>query len=295
MIRGLGVAVSATLALAACGGSSPSSISPTGSASDSASPTSSGDSPPYGTEEFGLTYADLTDRAEQGEVIIGECMGEAGFEYVPVDFATIRDAMTSDKTAPGLSGTEFRREFGYGISTQPDKPIVVLSQGADNERIFNDLPESDQVAYERTLHGTDPETTWAYAIELEDFSRTGGCTRTAAEALFTPEEMLATYFNPADALIEADERMQRAIAAYADCMAAAGFEYAHPDQPENDLYERFIGITSGVPTSEMSGAARPDLEELQAFERSVAPASEKCEVDLVEPVADQIEREIFGS
>lgn len=249
--------------------------------------------PGLDTEEFGLTFAELTERAERGEVLIGECMTAAGFEYVPVEWDTIRAAMTSDKSAPGLSGTEFLAQYGFGISTQPEKPIIELGRGEDNARILGDLSEADRVAYERTLYGAHTDATWAYALESEDFSRTGGCTRAAAEQLFGPEELLATYFNPADALVEADDRMQAALVDYAACMSDAGFDYAHPDEVEDDLFARFDEITEGGSVEELSPAAAEELAALQAHELAVAPANQECELAL-EQIEDQVERELFG-
>ena len=52
-------------------------------------------------------------------------MHDAGFEYIANDFDTVRRAMKAGETAPGLSESGVpRNEYGYGISTQPNKPIV---------------------------------------------------------------------------------------------------------------------------------------------------------------------------
>ena len=64
--------------------------------------TTAADGGRIGSEEFGLTMEALTANIEQVEGLIGDCMREAGFEYIPVDFVTVRRAMLADKTAPGL-------------------------------------------------------------------------------------------------------------------------------------------------------------------------------------------------
>ncbi len=276
-----GVVVSLAMLAAGCGGSAGS-----GPVSESAA---------IGGEEFGLTMGELSERAEDAERLIGECMSVAGFEYVPVDFSTIRDAMTSDKTAAGMSGAEFRAEFGYGISTQEAKPIVELGRGAENIVIFEALSAADQAAYQRTLYGTDLEATLAYSLELEDLSRTGGCTREALTLLFTSEELAVTYLNPGDALVESDLRVLAAGEAFAACMQAAGFEYAHPDGVEDSIYERYMAITDGEPIDSLTAAAQAELQTLQDHERAVAPVAQQCEIDVFEPVADLVEREVFGS
>ncbi|MFT5530553.1 MAG: hypothetical protein ACI91O_000566 [Candidatus Poriferisodalaceae bacterium] len=185
--------------LSACGGTTDESVGANGATTQTR----------FGAEEFGLNFGQLADRAERVEQLIGDCMAAAGFEYVPLDFSTVRRAMTSDKTALGLNAAEFLNQYGYGISTQPDKPIVSLSRGDPNNRIYDDLPPVDQIAYTRALLGSNEEATLAYAIEAEDFSRTGGCTRSAAEHVFSPSELANAYLNPADALFERDARRTR--------------------------------------------------------------------------------------
>jgi hypothetical protein len=248
----------------------------------------------FGTEEFGLTMSDLTARAEQVEELIASCMAEAGFEYVPVDFTTIRKAMTSDKSAPGMSGSEYLREFGHGISTQPDKPIVEIGLGDQNRRILDGLSETDQVAYRRTLWGENTDATFAFGLESEDFSRTGGCTRTAIEQVFEANELAATYFNPADALILLDPRAQEALDEFAACMSDEGFAYRHPDDVDIDLQLRYDTLVRGRDHDELTAGEADQLAQLQDEERAVTAASDSCERKHLEPVLDRIEEEFFG-
>jgi len=248
----------------------------------------------YGTEEFGLTMRDLTTRAEEVEALVSECMAAAGFEYVAVDFTTIRQAMTSDKSAPGMSGSEYLAQFGHGISTQPDKPIVEIGLGEQNRRILEGLSEPDQVAYRRTLWGENDDATFAFGLESEDFSRTGGCTKSAIEQVFAPYEVSATYFNPADALILLDPRAQEAIDAFAACMSDAGFAYSHPDDVDFDLQLRYDTLVQGREHEELSASEMEQLQSLQDEERAVTAASDSCELSHLEPVLDRIEEEFFG-
>jgi hypothetical protein len=280
------LALGLMLAVAACGGG--------GTDASHAPSASAGGGPPLGSEEFGLSFEQLVARSEAIEALIGQCMADAGFEYIPNDFATIRGAMTSDKSAPGLSEAEFVAQYGYGITTQFPKPIVSLSLGDDNRRIRDALSEADRVAYDRTLLGDDHEATFAYALEAEDFSRTGGCTRAAVEQQFTPEEMAQTYFNPRDAIVLQDSRVVEALADFAACMQDAGYNYGHPDDVEQDLLDRLDSITQGADPTTLTGAQADALAELQAYERAVVPVALDCEVTLLEPVIDQVGRELFG-
>ncbi len=248
----------------------------------------------FGTEEFGLSMAELTRRIEEVETYIGACMADAGFEYIPVAFATIRSAMTSDKSAPGFSGSEYRAQYGHGITTQPDKPIVTIGLGDQNRRILDSLSEPDRIAYERTLWGQDTSATFAFALESENFSRTGGCTRAAVDQFFTAEETAATYFNPADAYVLQDPRAIEALAAWSECMAGAGFTFRHPDDIDFDLQARFDSITEGRDPKELTGADLDALQNLQDEERAVVAANHPCETSILEPVLDRIEDELLG-
>lgn len=248
----------------------------------------------FGTEEFGLTMSELTARAEEVESLISQCMAAEGFEYVPVDFTTIRNAMTSDKSAPGMSSSDYLREYGHGITTQEEKPIVEIGLGDQNRRILEGLSEVDRVAYRRTLWGENDDATFAFGLESEDFSRTGGCTREAIEQVFDPNELTATYFNPADALILLDPRAQEALDEFATCMSDAGFAYRHPDDVDIDLQLRYDTLVQGRDHDELTELEAEQLANLQDEERAVTAASDSCERSHLEPVLDRIEEEFFG-
>lgn len=248
----------------------------------------------YGKEEFGMTMEELTRRIEEVEQAIGACMAEAGFEYVPVDFSTVRKAMTSDKSAPGLTASQYLAQYGHGITTQPDKPIVRIGLGEQNRKIFDGLRPEDQVAYLHTLLGEDPNATFAFGLESENFSRTGGCTRTAIEQFYNPQELDAQYFNPADAYILADPRSQAALVEYQSCMADGGFPYAHPDDIDVDLQIRYDSITKGRDPAELTGPDAEALARLQAEELAVTAANQTCETTKLEPVLDRVQAELFG-
>lgn len=256
-----------------------------------------------GTEEFGLSMAELVSSIEAVEGHIAECMNEAGFEYIAADFNTVRRGMVADKSLPGLSEQEFITQYGFGISTlytghAPQLSDVMtpaqIGLGERNIQIFTNLSPADQVAYNHTLFGEHTDATFAVALETEDFSRTGGCTRSAIEQLFSPEQLTTTYYNPKDALIEQDPRMVAAIADFVACMRAAGFDYNHQNDIERDFRSRLDTITGGVPIESLSADAQAALTELQGEERAVAAATVDCEGRILDPVEAQIERELYA-
>jgi hypothetical protein len=287
------------VALAACsnGATTDQTVGTTTTGSNAASGTTeaNADGPQFGSEEFGLTMEALALRVEQVEGLIGQCMREAGFEYVPVDFVTVRRAMTADKTAPGLSDDEYRAQFGYGISTQLNKPLVDIGLGAQNARILATLAEADKVAYKRSLWGENEEATFAFSLEAEDFSQTGGCTLEAVEQAFKPDELSVAFVNPGDVLIQQDPRVVAALQAWSECVREEGFDYNNPDEIEGDITERYQAITQGQDPESLTGAALDALTELQGEERAIAQLDFECAEDLLEPVIEEVEAEIYGA
>jgi hypothetical protein len=266
-------------------------------------PSNAGQSPSLGTEEFGLSKEGLVKSIEAVETLIAECMGEAGFEYIAVDYNTVRRGMVADKSLPGLSERQYINRYGFGISTlytglPPQLADVTtpakIGLGEQNVQIFNNLSAADQVAYNRTLFGDNTDATFAVGIETEDFSRTGGCTRAAIEQVFTPEQLSITYLNPKDALIEQDPRMIAALAEFADCLRTEGFDYTYERQVEPDLKKRLYEITGDAPIESLSADAQAALKELQNKERALAVVVYNCESRILDPVEDQVERELFA-
>jgi hypothetical protein len=168
--------------------------------------------------------------------------------------------------------------------------------GKQNVQIFKQLSPADQVAYNRALLGENTSATFAISLEIENFSLTGGCTRKAVAQVFKPDQLQATYYNPKDALVNKDPRMKAALRRYAAEMRKAGFSYDHPDDVEHDIRKRLAALTSGgtMPVEQMTPAQRAGLKELQDYERRVAVKNFQLQEDVVDPVAEKIEREMFA-
>ena len=203
--------------------------------------------PGMGTEEFGMSQRDLVQAIEQSEELISKCMRQQGFEYVAADHATVRAGMSADKKVPGLNDEQFVSRYGYGVATMYTGQAPQLETGYSpakvglgerNVQYFKTLAPPAQVSYNVALLGENTNATLAVALETENLSRTGGCTRKAVERVFKPEQLKATYYNPQDALIRNDRRMKAAVAVYAREMKKAGFDYNHPDEVEADIRAR---------------------------------------------------------
>ena len=166
--------IGGALVLAACGGSDENTPDPT------QQPTSGGNgNEEVGKEEFGLTEEGLVIAIEDTETAIAACMDGEGFDYVPIDPVSFRNAMASLAAVPGLNDEEFVAQYGYGFTTLP--PTQKFRAGEENQVIYEDLPPADQVAYDRALWGENSEATFVFMLENEDFEGAGGCTKTAIE------------------------------------------------------------------------------------------------------------------
>lgn len=261
--------------------------------------------PGLGTEEFGMSPRELVQAIEKTEELIARCMREQGFQYVAVDYDTVRAGMSADKRLPGLSEEEFINRHGFGVSTlytgvppqlSTDYSPARIGLGERNVQIFRALSPADQVAYNRALLGEDLSATLAVALEIEDLSRTAGCTRKAVEQMFKPDQLKASHYNPQDALIRKDPRMKAAVARWQREMKKAGFDYAHPDDIEPDLRNRLNALTEGgkLLVAKMSSDRKAALRKLQDFERAVAVKSFKLQEQVLDPVEERIQGELFS-
>jgi hypothetical protein len=212
--------------------------------------------------------------------------------------------MSAIMSLPGLGEEEFIKKHGFGISTlytgQPPQLVEGYSPGKvglgeRNVEIFKNLSAADQVAYNRALFGDNTEATFAVALDIEDFSRCGGCTLKAIEQVFRPEQLTVTYYNPKDALIDEDPRMKAALRQYAQEMQKAGFDYNHSEDVEADVRERLYAITGGqtIPIEKLSPEQMAALKKLQDYERRVSVINFQLEEEILDAVEDQIESEVF--
>lgn len=293
-----------SILLAACGGSAQSANQPT--SADTASQSgnngqsdNNGQNGQRGDAEFGLTEEEVARRVDAVESLIATCMNDAGFEYIPVDYATARMAMDSNSKPSGMNGDEFRAQFGYGITTQfaGAESQAVMGMGEQNIRIRNGLSTADLAAYNRALYGENPSATFVVSIDDENFSQTGGCTRTAVEQVFTPDELgpgFVNYQNAEGARVEQDPRVIAANKDWAACMRDAGYSYDNSDAIKTDLANRLDAITGGVAPDTLSADAQASLTALQGEELAIAAADHQCNVEFVDPIKTQVETELLG-
>lgn len=248
-----------------------------------------------GIKEFGLTEEEFAAHVEKVESLIGACMARAGFEYVPVDVKTVELAQQYVRADPKVSRRDYHERWGYGETTRFDDPVRTVGLGPQNQRIFNNLSPAAQVAYNHTLYGEDADKTFVWTLDEEDFSETGGCTRKAVAATFTKAQLLGTYVNPKDVLVESDPRIVKAVAAWTACMREAGYDgYEDQDEIMDELGERLDQLLDGDDPTTLTGEKLRALKRLQAEEVDASMADLACELEHTDDVYRTVEIEVFG-
>jgi hypothetical protein len=256
-----------------------------------------------GPEEFGMTRKELVEAIEKVEQLISKCMRDQGFEYFAADYDTVHKGMKSDKHMPGLTEEEFISQYGFGVATMYTGEPPQLAKGYSparvglgerNIEVFKTLSAADQSAYNRALFGEG--LTFAVALETENLSQTSGCTRKSIEQVFKPEQLKSSFYAPQNAFIANDPRMKAALRKYAAEMKKAGFDYTNPDDVEPDVRSRLAAISSNgtVPFEKLSPEQRRQLTKLQDFERRVALKDYKLQDELLTPVEERIQKEMFA-
>lgn len=282
----VGVAVMAS----ACGGGT----SPSGAAQDG----NGQDGNNQGDSEFGLPEAEIVARVDAVEQSIATCMTEAGFEYVPVDYATARQAMDSDSKPSGLDPDQFRKEYGYGVTTLYGGADTQATLGLGrNVAIRDGQPAEARVAWERELFGDNANQTFVVGLDNEDLSHTGGCTRQAVEENFSTAELGPGFVNYQNADGSRVDQDARVIAAYRDwdgCMREAGYTYDTSADIDADLATRLDAITAGAAVEDLDATAQQQLTDLQGEERAIASADFDCEQAHVSDIKKTVEAEILG-
>lgn len=281
------VIAAVSLVAAACGGGSSSGANaPGGEPTRERLP---------GTKEFGLTEEEYAAHIESVQALIAECMAEAGFEYIPADVETVALAQSAVRVEPGFTREEYKKRWGFGVTTRFDNVVKEIELGPQNLRIIASLSEADRLAYERTLYGEDPDATFAFTFDEEDFSSTGGCTRKAVEQVFTPEQLKGTFVNPKDVLVEEDPRIVEANANWVACMQDAGYSgYLDQDEIIEDFEQRLEELTEGEDPRTLTGAKAERLRQLQAEEIAISLADLDCQIKHLDSVFREVEIEVFG-
>jgi hypothetical protein len=263
----------ALVLLAACGGG--------GSSNDGQAPVE---------EQLGLEQEGILQRQGKAENLIHDCMKAQGFEYTPVDPQAQRAAIVGQAD---MSEEDFNKQFGYGITTLYGKEQTVDASNP-NVEYRNSLSAADKAAYDQALYGEDPSATFGQALDTGDYSRLGGCTKQAAEAVFGGAAVIQSLQEKLDELdssILQDGRMVKAVQAWSKCMGDAGFpDLAEQDQVDSTLTAKLEAIV-GPPDAPDPTYDQAALTALQAEEVSMVAADITCEKDHISSVEEKVRAE----
>lgn len=282
-----GVTVALAILAASCSSGTPAA-SPTGS------PSAKYDHTRW--REFGMTNEEYADRIQRTQAAIAECMTKAGFKYIPATVEMIEFAQDNVRLdLPKFPRVEYKKRWGYGATTRFDNTVKKAEMGEQNLKYYEGLSEADKEAYDRNMWGEDPNETFAWAFDEEDFSSTGGCTRKAVEQVFTQEEIKGTYVNPKDIAVENDPRVIAAKAAWKKCMEAKGYEgYEDQDEIIEEFEKRLEELAGEEDPEELEGAQLDRLKALQKEEIEASLADVNCEIAHTDEIYTKVEIEIFG-
>jgi hypothetical protein len=246
--------------------------------------------------EFGMTNEEYSDHIQRTQAFIGECMTEAGFRYFPATVEMIEHAQDSVRLQlPEYPRVEYKKKWGYGATTRFDNHVKEVELGEQNLKYYASLSETNKEAYDRTMWGEDPNETFAWAFDEEDFSSTGGCTRRAIERVFTADQLLGTYVNPKDVAVENDPRVIKAVAEWKTCMEAKGYQgYEDQDELIEEFEERLDALLGEDEPEDLEGSRLTKLKALQQEEIKASLADVDCEIKHTDEVYRQVEIEIFG-
>ncbi len=211
-----------------------------------------------------------------------------------MDVKTVEAAQARVRQEPGYTRRSYKEKWGLGVTTRFDNPVRDTGLGP-NLAIYNSLPEADRAAYSRTLWGDDPRQDFVFALDEEDFSRTGGCTRKAVEQVFTPEQLRGAYVNPKDELVDSDPRIVEARENWSKCMEKRGYEYEE-DQDEiiEEYQERLDKLLDGDDPASLTGSSAEALRKLQEQEIAVSLADLECQIKHTDDIYRKVEMEVFG-
>ena len=268
LLGAVAAAVAAAVVLAGCGHAS-----------------NAADSRPI-EDQLGFDQAGIQARQAKAETLIRDCMKAQGFDYVPVNPAEQQAALTG---VQGMSEADFNKQFGFGITTLYDKQTSTAV--GPNEKIRSELDAAGRAAYDRALRGEHTDADFQTAVDNGDYSRLGGCTRTATEQVFGGLENLATLNAKLEELADkilADKRMVAAVADWSTCMADAGYADLHyQDEVDAVLKQRLAKIV-GPSDARLADYDHAALAALQRDEVAMVNADIRCEERHITPVDDKV-------
>lgn len=243
-------------------------------------------------EQLGLGDEGIRLRQANAENLVRDCMKAQGFDYVPVDPSAQQAALTG---AQGMSEVDFEKQYGYGITTLYEQRRQLAVAGP-NKTIRDSLSEPDRKAYDKALHGDDATATFYDAVDTGDFTRLGGCMKSATEQVFGGADVLTSLSAKLDELddkIRADAKMVKAVKDWSACMREAGFDGLGEQEEVDEVLAQKLEEIVGSPEEAAETGAVPEYDKaalaaLQQEEVAMVAADINCEEEHVEDVEEEV-------
>ena len=262
---------------------------------------------------LGLDQAGLALQQTRVEELVKGCMKQAGFDYVPIDPTATRAAIIGTS---GLSDSEYRRQFGYGISTVFEK-VIEVAQSPDsvdpNIAYRNHLDPAGQAAFDKALTGGSNEVSVSGALDAAktgDLTGLSGCVKQGVDAVFGNADVTTALakIDELDKRAEADPRLVAAKQKWSECMKQAGFSYSVPDAVDGAMQDKLavlVGVdaarsingeggsfnTAAFRSSALPTYDKDALAKLQAEEIATARADLACEEKHVAAIEANVKAE----
>ena len=247
-------------------------------------------------EQIGLDEDGIRVKQAAAENLIRDCMKNQGFEYVPQDPTAQEAALLGGQT---MSKEDFEKQYGYGITTLYEQRTKMAVAGP-NKAYRDALSEPDRKAYDQALYGDDPTATFFDALDTGDFSRLGGCLKTATDQVFGGADVLENLSAKLDELdekIRADARMVKAVKDWTACMREAGFDGLEEQEEVDAVLQEKLEAIVGSPgdVAEAGGAEgeydKAALAALQKEEVAMVKADIACEEEHVADIEEEVTAE----
>lgn len=234
---------------------------------------------------------DYADVQRQSEELTAQCMIDAGWEYIPVQYPeTVTLANESDEDVVArikLMGLGFAYELlndgtDEAVGDDPWEDFV-----NPNDAYVASLSADEKAAYDDAMYGTDEEqsqseltTTRFDPTTGSQWSVTGsrsGCAGEAFAAVMdkgstqTTEDAVAikVFWDDLQSRVKADPRTIKLDDRWASCMRDSGYDYESPAAFRDSTYEEFnskVTAIAGadVTTDPMAGWTQDQIDEFFA-------------------------------
>jgi len=214
------------------------------------------------------------------EETIAGCMREQGFEYYPYVARHGAAAESQASVPPDPNSTEFRQQYGYGITTADTSPHLdpAWDDPDPNEDYRQSLDEPGRTAYDLALTGTP------YESADGSVNTRGGCYAAALDAVYGHDpgtDLQWADLLAAMAMVDAQVAQSLEMASvdndWSECMAGMSYpSFASPAEAEHSIWTAREGLTK----PDSTGLMRTDnegLAKLKQAEIALAVADYECQ------------------